>query len=140
MDHGQLTRGLVTPLLDPEDSALQQTALEIVGRHASWGDEVVRLAKRWLRQHSFTERQESVVCGTLLAFQQDPQIQKLIADTLSKPTTSIHVQRLLLSVMEQTEVQPPPEIWIKPLTRLLTADDNELAAHAIATVAAIGGE
>lgn len=124
MDHGQLTRELVTPLLDTTDPLLQQAALEVITRHEGWSGEIIRLLSDWLKSTDLTSSQQAMARGALLAFIKEDQIQTLMADALAAPSTPPAVKQLLLEVIQRSALESLPTSWQQALSQLLKADDE----------------
>ena len=136
MEHGQLTREQVTPLLDTANSALQLAALEVIGRHAGWADEALAVVRKWCRSADLPATQQSALRGTLLAFSREEAFQSVMAETLSAPETDPAIRMLLLEVMARAEVDPLPESWHAALGALLRSSDARVLGLTIAAIQA----
>lgn len=139
MKHGELTPDLVTPLLDTSDLVLQQTALEVIGRHEGWASEIVQLLTRWLNEEKLSESQLGMARGALLAFVKEEPIQKLIGERLTDAASAPPIKQLLLEVIGRSGLEKMPLDWHKGIAQLLHHDADEAmrlyALQALATLA-----
>ena len=138
MPDGRLTQELVTPLLDTGDVALQQAALEVINRRLGWSEQIVGLLAGWLQDMEPSPERAAMLRGSLLAFRNDPKIQKLVADSLAEPKTSTAVRLLLLETMARSELHQWPPAWSQQLERSLRSAEGPVLRQAVATAAASG--
>ncbi len=138
MNDGGLTRELVAPMLDTDDQALQQTALEIIGRRKGWSDETLGLLRKWLSAAEPLGGRTAAARGALLAFRDDPNIQALVAETLANKQVPQATRQLMLEVIARSELKTLPETWREQLAAALRCDDASTVRQAVAAVAAIG--
>ncbi|MBI3866119.1 MAG: HEAT repeat domain-containing protein [Planctomycetia bacterium] len=136
MDHGELTRDLVIPLLDTDDPDLQQAALAVVSRRESWAGEIRKLIDQWLATSELSAAQQQSLTGALLALSADPGIQSLVAGALSGSSTPAENRRLLVRVLSRARIDQFPATWLDALGRILSGDDASLAREAVAVVRA----
>ncbi|MGE3808617.1 MAG: PVC-type heme-binding CxxCH protein, partial [Gemmataceae bacterium] len=99
MEEGNLTRELVTPLLDTDDRALQQSALAIIAERPGWSGEIVGLLGKWLADPKLDEGRQESLRGALLAFGKDPSIQELVTTALERARTPLPLRMLLLETV-----------------------------------------
>lgn len=135
MDNGNLTRELVTPLLDTDDPLLRNTALAIISHHQGWAGELLTLLRGWLRESALPEDRATVLRGVLLAQSTDPQIQKLIADALVAMETSPGIRILLWEVIARGGVEKLPESWLSAATTGLQRGSAKERRQIIAVIA-----
>ena len=135
MDHGGLSQEDVTRALEINDERLQQAALDVISRHAGWGDQISQLSTRWLAEPQLSEDRQSSLRGVLLAFAKDASIQQLMAESLARGETPRWAKLLLLEVVGRSELRALPPAWQAPLLEALRSND---AATARAAVTAIG--
>lgn len=140
MEHGNLTQAEVAPLLDTDDAPLQTAALEVIGRHADWGEEARALLSRLLQEEALTSGQQSTVRGAVVAFRTDPQIQALVAEMLGNGQIPSSTRRLLLECIARSGLKPLPEAWRQGLTTALASAEESLVRQAVATAAAIDAQ
>lgn len=119
MDSGNLTRELVTPLLDTDDPALQNEALTIIGEHDGWAGETLTLLKTWLNEENLSEERAAVLRGFLIAQSSDPNVQVLIAQALTSDKTSQSAKSILLEVIQRSSLKEFPVIWRTALEQTL---------------------
>ncbi|GIW92362.1 MAG: hypothetical protein KatS3mg110_0403 [Pirellulaceae bacterium] len=134
MPNGRLTRDLVFPLLDTDDPDLQETAMLVISRHEGWGQGIAELAGRWLESPQLSEHQQRSLTGILIAFGGDPQVQRLVAQTLSAGETPLATRALLLEVMARSTVRDFPKEWLDALRTTLVRAGDQLAQEAVATI------
>jgi putative heme-binding domain-containing protein len=133
MDHGALTRDLVTPLLDPSNLPLQQAALSIVVARG-WSGELLGLLREWL-----AAEQPNPETGALLtAFAKDSVIQDLLAQGLRSPKTSTATRLVLLETVARAPLDHPPATWIAELRWSLDHADARVVRQAVAAIRAAG--
>ncbi|QDV21442.1 Cytochrome c [Gimesia panareensis] len=133
MNSGNLTRELVTPLLDTDDPALQKEALTIIGEHAGWAGETLSLLKTWLSEDTLSEERAAVLRGFLIAQAADPEVQALIAQALTSPKTSHSAKSILLEVIQRSALKEFPVAWRKALEQTLKSKDPDLQILVIRT-------
>jgi putative membrane-bound dehydrogenase-like protein len=138
MDGQPLTREMVAGLLATDDLDLRNKSLEIVARHPTWGDEIVQVAGRMLAMVDLTVREQAVLTGSLLAFEQDEAIQQLVAKSLADEATPTARKRQVLEVMAETALAEVPTAWGTQIRTILELDDPLLIEQAVKTIAAIG--
>lgn len=119
MPEGNLTRELVTPLLDTDDGPLQQEALAVISKRDGWADETTALLQKWLTEPNIDETRKSLLRGVLLAQSSDEKTQQLIADTLKTEKTAETTSALLLEVIERSMVPEFPACWQPALSTQL---------------------
>ena len=140
MAGGRLTREQVAPLLDTDDFALQAAALEVIGRHPAWGEEIVALLGKLLAEPQVAAEKQAMVRGALYAFRSDKEIQQLVAKRLSASATSSASKRLLLEAVERSDLKPMPEVWIEAVAGNLVGNAPDVLYQAVTTAAAIDAE
>jgi putative membrane-bound dehydrogenase-like protein len=136
MDHGELTRELVVPLLDTDDPDLQQTALAVMSRHEGWSDEILKLVGQWLAISELSPAQQQSLTGALLALTNNEGIQNQVATALAGNGTSVENRRLLLRVISRSRLDDLPAKWVDALAEILSGSNLVLAREAVAVVRA----
>jgi putative heme-binding domain-containing protein len=136
MDGGELTSAQVLPLLGSPDPSLERTALEVVSKHKTWGKEIVGVLGRMLEDPQVSATRLEGLRGALAAFSGDGSVQKMIADTLSRPDVTPATRLLLLEVMARSDISSWPEPWRKELDRSLHSSSSQEMSQAIAAAAA----
>jgi len=138
MDHGELSRDMVAPLLNTGDRQLQQTALEIIVRHAGWAGETLPLLLEWLREPSLPPERQQALRDALLTMSNELIIQQFIAERLIGDETSLEQRLLLLDVIANHELQESPAIWREPIDAALASPNEQLARQAIRSAEQFG--
>ncbi|HEX4131524.1 MAG TPA: PVC-type heme-binding CxxCH protein [Pirellulales bacterium] len=136
MPDGQLTREQVAPLLATSDTALLQTALEVIERHAGWASEIAPLLSSWLAERAPSADRQTAMRGALLAFCREEPIQRVATDALASASTSAVIQWLLLDVIARCDLTDIPSAWDEQIRRHLRSADAALVRQAVATAAA----
>jgi putative heme-binding domain-containing protein len=134
MKDGALTRELVVPLLDTDDTELQQAALAVISRHEGWARDTLSLLRSWLRSDSRTPEQERSLTGALLAFSGEKEVQSLVAELFAEPKTSVPTRLLLLSVLARCRLEELPPSWLDLLRLALTQEEVSVKREAVAVV------
>eukprot|EP00913_Durusdinium_trenchii_P008833 g8299.t1 len=142
MEGGNLTRELVTPLLDTDDAELQKTALAIIGKHDGWAKETLTMIRKWFNNSAATEpgraapnqtqrTRLSSLRGFLVAQANDKAVQSLVAELLQSPKTDDSKRLLLLEVVERSSVRPFPKAWRTAIREALNANDWRVQLQAV---------
>jgi len=126
MNSGKLTRELVTPLLDTDDPALQKETLSIISEHEGWAGETLILLKTWLSEAELSPERAAVLRGFLVAQSADPEVQSLIAQSLTAAETSQPAKAILLEVIQRSALKEFPVNWRSALEQTLKTADPEL--------------
>lgn len=126
MDSGNLTRELVTPLLDTDDPALQKEALTIIGEHEGWAGETLTLLKTWLSEEALSEERAAVLRGFLIAQSADQDVQTMIAQALTSDKTSQSAKSILLEVIQRSSLKEFPVVWRTALEKTLKTSNPAL--------------
>ncbi|MFK7777927.1 MAG: HEAT repeat domain-containing protein, partial [Gimesia sp.] len=126
MDSGNLTRELVTPLLDTDDPELQKEALTIIGEHEGWAGETLTLLKSWLSDASLSKERAAVLRGFLIAQSADQDVQSLIAQSLTNSKTSVPAKSILLEVIQRSSLKEFSVSWRVALEQTLNSANSDL--------------
>ncbi len=120
MDDGNLTRELVTPLLDTDDPRLRKTALAVINSRKGWATELLGLLGGWVRETQPSEDTLTLLRGTLLAQAGDPAIGQLIGEALVSERTSLPVRLLLWEVIDRAPLEQLPASWLAGIQKTLS--------------------
>ena len=131
MDHGGLTRELVTPHLDPSNLPLQQAALAIVTARG-WSGELLGLLKEWLA----AEKPNAELGAILAAFARDSGVQDLVAQALRSPKTSTEARLVLLETVSRAPLDRIPATWAAELRWSLDDADARIVRQSVAAIRA----
>ena len=131
----QLARDQVLPLLDTDDTALQELVLKIISQHPGWAPEAVTLLDKWLGEETFSAERAAVLRGFLLARVSEPEVAALIATRLeSLPPKSAGVP-LLLDVIARSPRATFDDSWKAGLLRTLQQGEHAPQLQALAIIA-----
>jgi putative heme-binding domain-containing protein len=134
MPDGQLTRDLVTPLLDTDDPQLRKAALGVIASHTGWATELVELLRSWLAEPTPSDEQLSMLRGVLLARAGDKEIQQLIGETLAATQSAQAVRLLVWEVVDRAPLVELPADWLPVIERTLAAGSPAEIRQVIAVV------
>jgi putative heme-binding domain-containing protein len=134
MPRGALTRELVAPLLDTDDTDLQQTVLAVISRHEGWAEDTLGLLRNWLQSDQRTPDQERALTGALIAFSAQDTVQQLVVELFADAKTKLATKSLLLGVLSRCRLDPLPPSWLESLRQAIEQDDQALKREAIAVV------
>jgi putative heme-binding domain-containing protein len=145
MDSGELTAADVVPLLDADDAALRQTALDVFRRRvksstaadrAKWIDRATWMLANWLRSRTPTDR-ASIVSGLVTTLAAEKSVAELVGTALAISAPNSETQVLYLDAIAAGNNLPLHDSWIAPLERNLRSDDPQAVELAVAAVSAI---
>lgn len=131
MDHGNLAREQVTPLLDPSDLALQQAALSIITARG-WSAELLGLLRTWVA----AEHPNPELSAILVAFAKDAAVQDLVAQSLRSPKTPTEVRLALLETVARAPLDHIPATWAAELRWSLDHADERVVRQSVAAIRA----
>lgn len=134
MDDGNLTRELVTPLLDTDDPHLRKAALAVISAHKGWATELVGLLRGWVAEANPSEEQLSLLRGVLLAQAGDVAVQQVISEALAAEKTATPVRLLLWEVIYRAPLAELPSAWLAEIGRTLIAGSAEEVRQIVAVV------
>jgi putative heme-binding domain-containing protein len=138
MEGGNLTQDLVTPLLDPADPLLQQTAFRIIASKPAWAREILGLVREWLAVEKLDEARAESLRGVVVAFAKDPGFQDLAAMALRQEKTPATTRLLVLESMARAQLERPPATWLAEARWSLESTDGRIVRQAVATLRAAG--
>ena len=131
MEDGNLTRELVTPLLDTDHQRLQQTALEIMNSREGWSKEILALLKDWILKPELSETEQVILRGSLLAHAKDQSLQELVASSLKNSDVTKGTKAILMEVVYRTSLSTLPENWMASIKEILVGSDDQLKLAAV---------
>jgi putative heme-binding domain-containing protein len=138
MDGGEVTKDLVTPLLDPTDPALHEAALRVILGRPAWSKEILGLAWGWLSDPHLEEGRRENLRGILIAFAKDPDFQDLVARTLRNGDLAPATRVLLLEAMTRAPLEKLPSTWLAEARWSLDHPDPGVVRQAMATLRSAG--
>jgi putative membrane-bound dehydrogenase-like protein len=133
MENGGLTSEMVAPLLGASDPVLRQTASWIAGHHPDWGGALAGFFQRRLEAQQLTDDERGQLSRQLAQFAHSEPIQKIMAETLTKPAALATTKQVVLQAMATVSLKEPPMDWGKATKACLTATDETTLRYAIAT-------
>ena len=134
MPGSELSREEIIPLLSAKNFDVQKTAFIIAGRRKDLTMEMVATLKSWLEQPKFSDEQKQFVQTALIGKALQPEIERLVAETLSGERSNASVQQLLLEVIAKSEQKDLPRSWVASVGKILEHGSAELRLQAIEVV------
>src|SRR5439155_1469565 len=116
---GLLTHAEVIRRIGATDAGLRQTARAILQRHPEWAEPALGLFRQWLAKEALSQEERGGLRGLLLAFQQQPPVQKLAAEVLGRARLSDDQVLRLLGVL-RGESLIAPAVLLPALQRTVT--------------------
>lgn len=115
------------------DAELRQTALHILQQRPEWAEQALSLVRGWLQEAEISAEEQRGLQGLVLAFQEHPALQDLVAATLTGPPGKVSAQRrvLLLETMAQSSLPRLPARWIEAVAAGIEHPDPAVRALAV---------
>jgi putative membrane-bound dehydrogenase-like protein len=139
MPSGKLDPQVVAELLLSPDAAVKQAAAWVAARHADWGGALAGFFRTRLNASDLTDSEAREIEAQLSRFARDAAIQELLATSLRGDSATKRGRLLALRVMAQSGLKDLPAAWASELARMLSGDDTELLAAAVAAARAFAG-
>lgn len=136
MDRGELDVETVAAILDTDDVALRQAALDVMASREGWAEHVVARLDEWLDQSTSDAASLATVRGLLTAFAQDEAVEQLIGRRLAASETPDGARLVLLEAIARQPCAQPPDGWVHGLRVSLDCDDDRIRQQAIAAIQA----
>lgn len=138
MPAGELTRELVTALLDANDPDLHRAALDVILKQR-WSGELIGLLTQWLRDPSPDVQRQAMIRGAILAFPQDDKVQTVVADALRDMPSEAKVL-LLLEAIGRSGIKALPASWSEALTSLAKTGNTRVRRQVVSAVTALDSQ
>ncbi len=116
MDSKPLTQEMVSPLLTSSDNKLQQTVLQVIGRHPGWAAETLAILKSWAIEKDLSDDRQGALRTFLIAQLQDPAVQKMTVEVLNNPAVDPNVQLVFWEAFQRSTLSQWP-VAFNPLLR-----------------------
>jgi putative membrane-bound dehydrogenase-like protein len=129
MDGSPLRKNHLTPFLQSDNPALQNTAVWVLSHHREWSDMMITFLQSYIRKQELTEKEASLVTGLMITFCEDPLIQKFISSRLGDAHTSVERKLLFLDVIGQSTFKEFPNEWTRVLGNLLKEKNALISAE-----------
>lgn len=130
----QLSREDVIALLDTDDEALRNTALDVISRQDGWAGETRSLLSGWLLEANQPPGRTAMIRGFLRTQTRDPAVQQLIADLLQNGKLPPGSRLLLLEVIAESGLPTIPTVWQASLSSSLAHTDDPVRHQTVRTV------
>ena len=106
----QLTDAVVSPYLSSGDSIMQATSVWVASHHPEWAGSIARILAARLRKPMLIEKDKSELKKIMVSYCNSPEMQKLVADEMSKATTE--KKMFLFDIMTDCQTEKFPERWV----------------------------
>ena len=123
--HDALKAETIIPLLSSTHSGLRETATWILERHPEWSNTIARFLDSTLSKSDTMQLDKMGIGRLLLAFRQDPEVQRLISHYLGSDYSTSN-RLYLLDIIEQSDMGDFPLIWKNKLEQLLSDPSLEM--------------
>ena len=136
MPGGGVKPDQVLARLDSAEPLLKETANWLVSRHPEWGGELAGWFKSQLvlvQDANSGEELESI----LIRHARHPAIQKLLAESATADSMSMHARQLVLRVMAQAKPAELPVIWGNALASIINQGSQQAPPKRPLTAAAV---
>jgi len=137
MQDGNLSHDLVVPLLNTDDILLRDTALEVLGRHPEWANEMTERLNALVLVPTPAGAIHPATREVILAYLHEPKVQQLLARKVLSEEHPLQIRLLLLEIMGQVRHNRMPAAWIQPMLFCLRDTDLRLVRQAIASIAIV---
>ncbi len=136
---GALRAAQVLSRVQSSDGELRRTATEILTRHPEWADQAMDLIHGWLTKDHPNEDEHRGLRSVVLAFQQQPAVQELVAAAIvNRDGMAARAQRtLLLSIMADIVLPKLPSSWTAALSIALGDANEDVRLQALKTAAVL---
>jgi putative heme-binding domain-containing protein len=138
MAGGNLSREIVTPLLDPAQPIVRDEALQVLARHREWAREMTDIFRRWLLEDKPDGQRPEDLQRLLIAYCPDTSVQELIARALRREKLPADTRLLLLETVAQAPLDKLPVTWVAELRWTLDHGDERIVRQAVAILRAGG--
>ncbi len=137
MDGGPLQRREIAPFLGDSDKDLRAAGLWVVSHHPDWSGEVLSFVRTRLRAPELPADEAASVREVLLAFCQNAEVQKLVAQGLGSAHESER-QLFLLDTIAACRTKEFPAVWAEQIGKQLSAPDLPVRLRAVALIRSLG--
>ncbi len=121
------------PFLQSKDKNLQRTALWVAAHHPAWSGEMIAFLRTRLSGAALTADEQQLLGDMLVAFSENPDMQRFIADGLSGASPDRKL--FLINAMANFPGEKFPQLWQQAIGRqLVSAIDPAVQAHAVELV------
>lgn len=124
-------------LTDQHDDYLRQVALGRVERHREWAKQAAKSIRDARPAATADPDEDERVRRLILAFEFDPEVQRLTAARLKDQSLPVRWRYLLIRDLARSRLADTPPAWIDALGELIDHSDREIAAAAVKTAAAL---
>jgi putative heme-binding domain-containing protein len=134
MEGGNLTRDMISPLLDPAHPAVREEALRALIARPQWAGEWTAVFRRWLLHDELGGQRPEELRRLLVAYCQHTAVQELLAQALRRGGLPTDTRLLLLEVIGQAPLDRLPAIWVAELRWCLDHPDPRVVRQAVSDV------
>lgn len=124
----QLTRAHIAPLLGDRDPAVQLALLETISHHSDWTDELLAVARQWVKHSQLDPSHRDALITALLGAVADSRVQQLVADAILDSSIDWPTRRELFTLLARGQIDPYPSAWLAAL-EIIVRGSNENLQH-----------
>ena len=136
MEDNRLTHDMVLPLLNTSDQLLRSTAIDVIGKHEDWADQIKTVVQGWLDGPELAEDDAVLAQAISKTFARDQGIQPVLSAALGRDSTPRSTRLLILRALADSDLTTMPERFNSALLELLESKDEELIEQVVTTLSA----
>ena len=136
MEDNRLTHDLVLPLLSTNDQLLRTSAIDVIGKHEDWADQIQSVVSGWVDGPELAADDAVLAEAISKTFARDQGIQPILAAALARDTTPLSTRRLILRALASSDLKAMPERFSAALLGLLKSGNVELVEQVVTAMTA----
>jgi putative heme-binding domain-containing protein len=117
--------------LESDNVQLLNTSFSIISRRPEWSDALLTTLRSWLNTPDLSTDRKQLLITALLNNCRDSGIQKLIAESLEQPTTTLETRLMLLETIQRSSLDVLPPSWLARLGQALASNNSRIQRQAI---------
>ena len=131
MDGNPLQKNQLIPFLSSKNKTLQDAGIWVALHHLNWPDIVLDFLKNNLNSTTPDANQQASIRNLMIKFSKDPKMQHFIAQLLNNNSIDLSKKVLLLDVINHTQAETLPDIWVKQLGILLRSNNHQVNSEVL---------
>lgn len=136
MEDQRLTHDLVLPLLSTDDQLLRTSAIDVIGKHGEWADEIQSVVSGWVDGPELAADDAVLAEAISKTFARDQGIQPILAAALERDSTPQSTRLLILRALASSDLKAMPERFAPALLKLLQSGDVDLVEEVVTAMTA----
>ena len=134
MEGRPLRRGSAVSLVSTGDAELRKAVLWVLARHPEWSSDVLAHVRARFEQAGLSSDEEASLDEALLNLCKEPEAQSVVAELLAAPGVTRKRRLALLGTVQQCEVEPLPNTWVRAVEGQLSAQDEDVRLQAMSVI------